>query len=68
MMDEIDVAQVQVDAFLEASLAAAKSIMRAGMPHLYCEGCGEEIPEERRKAMLGCARCAECQAEMEGKR
>lgn len=36
----------------------------------YCTdvSCGDEIPEERRKAMPGVLFCAECQARRERKR
>jgi phage/conjugal plasmid C-4 type zinc finger TraR family protein len=30
-----------------------------------CVDCGDEIPEERRKAQPGCRRCLSCQADFE---
>lgn len=31
----------------------------------HCCDCGEEIPEQRREAVAGCQRCADCQGEFE---
>lgn len=34
-------------------------------PTGYCVDCGEPIPESRLKAIPGCVRCVECQADYE---
>lgn len=31
----------------------------------HCCDCGEEIPEQRREAVAGCQRCADCQGDFE---
>ncbi|EGT3581537.1 TPA: TraR/DksA family transcriptional regulator [Klebsiella oxytoca] len=31
----------------------------------HCRDCGEKIPEQRREAVPGCQRCADCQEEEE---
>lgn len=33
----------------------------------FCEECGDEIPEERRKAVEGCRHCIWCKTQMERK-
>ena len=37
----------------------------AAVSQLNCTGCGDEIPEVRRKAVPGCTRCVSCQQELE---
>ena len=48
---------------------ALKNRVRTVMPSaLYCEDCGEEICEERRKAIVGVQRCVSCQTIYERKK
>jgi len=68
MMDEIDVAQAKEADLREAAIAAARGVRLPVAHSVHCEDCGVEISEARRRLVPGCARCAECQAEMEGKR
>lgn len=45
----------------------AKAIMDppAAPSKTACVDCGDEIPQARRLASLGCTRCVDCQTEME---
>ncbi len=40
-------------------------INHAAVSSTHCFDCGEEIPEQRREAVAGCQRCADCQEEFE---
>jgi phage/conjugal plasmid C-4 type zinc finger TraR family protein len=65
-MDEIDIAQANLELLLSAKIASHRSrITTAGTGALDCEECAEEIPERRRQAMPGCTLCVHCQAKME---
>lgn len=70
MADEADRAQVHVDGFLAASLAAATR--RPGpapviiMGETCCHDCWEPIPQARLDALPGVGLCVECQEEREG--
>lgn len=44
-----------------------RRIHQGGQSATHCEDCGEEIPEARRIAVLGCVRCTEC-ADLEERR
>ena len=66
-MDLVDRAQV-----LEEE-ARAQALARARLPApdqpsaVWCEGCGERIPDPRRAAVPGVQLCAECQYRKERK-
>lgn len=51
--------------------AVAKVLARrpTGPSAKLCKDCGENIPEERRRRVVGCRRCVSCQSlfEQEGK-
>lgn len=64
-MDDADRAQAESAAYLKACLARAKETTDTGMGSEVCVECGEEIPEERRKAQRGCTLCVECKARLE---
>lgn len=69
-MDNIDRAAEREEKMREEALAAQAK--RAGFSgkHTadsakFCEGCGETIPEARRRALPGVKLCVECQGYME---
>lgn len=45
----------------ETMIAATRAMMPSGPTSLTCHDCGEEIPEDRRKAQPGCKFCIFCQ-------
>jgi len=45
----------------------ARARLPSGVGEIFCVECGEEIPEGRRRAMLGARLCVGCQAERDGK-
>lgn len=60
MADAIDVANDQVEYFLQAALKrqAAKS---TGPSAQFCDDCDEPIPLLRQHAVAGCETCVSCQ-------
>jgi phage/conjugal plasmid C-4 type zinc finger TraR family protein len=63
MADMFDQAQ-EVDAlFRRLALERAKKAETIGS--FYCDGCGEEIPAARKKAVPDCRYCVECLRELE---
>jgi phage/conjugal plasmid C-4 type zinc finger TraR family protein len=66
-MDEADYAQANEEVFLAAALrnrrAAAVAITEESA--VICDECGDEIPEERRRAVRGCRLCVICQSQAE---
>lgn len=65
MADDIDRAQVRIDAEMRARMKALPSFDIASL--LECQECGEEIPSKRR-AIGGVKRCFDCQNNFEGRR
>lgn len=60
MSDEIDRANDYAAIELESNIAAArKTITR--ISSFVCENCDRPIPEARRKAVIGCTLCTDCQ-------
>lgn len=59
--------QDQIDDTIADAVEAARARLRTGAAALYCEQCGEDIPEARRKALPGARTCVACQAERDGK-
>ncbi len=37
----------------------------SSLSYSHCVDCGEEIPDNRRKAIQGCKRCIDCQEHLE---
>ena len=68
MADEADMAQVKTDQLLNANIAACRSNLQGDSGREECIDCEEIIPSGRRKAVPGCERCIECQADFEGGR
>lgn len=66
-MDFCDRAQKSEDYHRQQSLDRIRGAVggSAAVSLLNCIGCGDEIPEIRRKAVPGCTRCVSCQQELE---
>ena len=63
-MDEIDDAQKAERLYRQEALDNRTPVGRPGWKSLtHCIDCEEPIPEKRRLAIEGCARCRDCQAE-----
>ncbi|EOX1683527.1 TraR/DksA family transcriptional regulator [Yersinia enterocolitica] len=60
MPDIIDNAQKVIELMLAHQIASVRSRLNA-VPALFCLGCEEPIPEERRRAIGGVSHCVECQ-------
>ena len=54
--------QDQIDDTVTDAVLAARARMPAGESALYCEECGEDIPEGRRRALPGVRTCVACQS------
>ncbi|WP_369310040.1 DksA/TraR family C4-type zinc finger protein [Providencia rettgeri] len=59
--------QEQIDATLDDAIAKARSQLHSGESALFCQECGEPIPEARRMAVLGVKLCFACQSELDKK-
>lgn len=68
-MDEADYAQMFSDRYIAGAIAENAKKVGSTVALVYCEDCGEMIPEARRDAMLEmgleCLRCVDCQKEFE---
>lgn len=53
----------QIEDSLNDEIARARKNVPCGESLEFCEECGEEIPEARRKAMPGVRLCLACQEE-----
>lgn len=60
-MDDMDPAQEINEELLADALVGHGRRMKTGISRMYCEECGDPIPEARRKAAQGCTRCLDCQ-------
>ncbi|SEI82686.1 transcriptional regulator, TraR/DksA family [Azotobacter beijerinckii] len=60
MADVIDQANERAEQILQSALAK-QSYRPAAPSALWCEDCGERIPEARRVAVPGCDCCVSCQ-------
>lgn len=56
-----DAVQEQIDSTVDDAVARARSELPKGESLLYCEACGERIPEARRSAIQGVRLCIRCQ-------
>lgn len=61
-MTEDDRGQLEVERITERALLIHQQTHAAldGESLAFCEECGNEIPEERRKALRGVRMCIEC--------
>ena len=53
--------QDQIDDTVSDAVAAARGRLPRGESALWCDECGEEIPEKRRAAVPGVRTCVDCQ-------
>jgi len=60
--------QDQIDDTVKDAVQAARANMPAGEGALYCDECGEPIPEARRNALPGACTCVECQSGRDARR
>ncbi len=67
MSDDVDLAQQREAEFRADALAAfarrTANAAQEGVSH--CVGCGEEIPEGRRRVLPGVQLCIDCQRDAE---
>ena len=64
-MDDVDIAKRNNEQFERLVLKRQLATMPQGESAKECDDCGEEIPEARRKAAIGCIRCVFCQQKFE---
>ena len=57
--------QDQIDASVEDAVELARSRLPKGESLTHCEECGTDIPEARRKAIVGVRLCIACQQELD---
>lgn len=57
--------QDQIDASVEDAVKLARSQLPKGKSLLHCEECETEIPQARRKAIIGVRLCVNCQSELD---
>lgn len=61
MYDQIDRANELAEKMREVALTKHRQKQTA-CSLTHCEDCNEPIPEMRRKYVIGCTRCVDCQA------
>lgn len=54
--------QDQIDDTMKDAVHFARARMPSGQGETYCDECGEEIPEARRRALPGARTCVSCQS------
>lgn len=59
--------QEQIDTTLDDAVARIRSQLTTGESALFCEECGDPIPQARREAIPGVQLCVNCQAEADKK-
>ena len=57
--------QDQIDASVEEAVELARSRLPKGESLTHCEECGLDIPEARRKAIVGVRLCVGCQQQLD---
>ena len=53
----------QIEDTIQDEIARARRNLRQGPGLVFCEECGEQIPEARRRAVPGVRLCIHCQEE-----
>jgi phage/conjugal plasmid C-4 type zinc finger TraR family protein len=67
MVDVVDVANDQVEYFLQVSLERrSRAVLKPSAE--YCADCGEPIPLARQQFVVGCDTCVSCQQLRERRR
>lgn len=64
MADIIDTA-AEIEELQRNAALSAHRIDRNAVSAEFCKECGDELPEDRRKAYPGCTMCVECLSELE---
>lgn len=64
-MDDVDVANQLEEARIFKGLVAIKNEVTQVNEDDYCMDCGDEIDEDRRRAMPSAKRCLNCQKQWE---
>lgn len=59
--------QDQIDDTVKDAVMSARARLSTGESAKYCDDCGEEIPEKRRKALSGARTCVSCQQARDAK-
>jgi phage/conjugal plasmid C-4 type zinc finger TraR family protein len=59
--------QDQIDDTVTDAVRAARARMPSGKSAEYCEECGDDIPEARRRAQPGTQTCVSCQSARDGR-
>jgi len=59
--------QDQIDDTVKDAVLRARANLPTGESEPYCEDCGDEIPEARRRALPGAKRCVACQSLQDSK-
>ncbi|UQY45750.1 DksA/TraR family C4-type zinc finger protein [Erwinia sp. PK3-005] len=57
----------QIDSTINDGVERVRQALGQGESERYCQECGEEISEARRKALKGVRFCLACQTEMDKK-
>lgn len=65
VIEIIEQSQVYQERFNQLALQRQLDSMPKGESATECENCGDDIPEDRRKAYPGCKRCISCQQQHE---
>jgi phage/conjugal plasmid C-4 type zinc finger TraR family protein len=60
-LEESDMAQLLSVTANDDAVAKFRASLPKGPSLFECLDCGESIPEARRKAVMGCTMCIECQ-------
>jgi len=60
--------QDQIDDTVADAVKRARANIPTGEPAKYCEECGEDIPEARRRALPGARTCVACQSARDARR
>lgn len=60
--------QEQIDTTIADAVKRAREDMPQGESLIYCEECGDEIPQARREAVPGVRLCVQCQGELDAHR
>jgi len=59
--------QDQIDDTVSDGVQRARARLPVGEGSEYCQECGEDIPEARRRALPGVQTCVRCQSELDRK-
>ena len=60
--------QDQIDDTVKDAVSLARANMPTGEGALFCDECGDPIPEARRKALPGARTCVPCQSGRDSRR